>query len=108
MSDDATPDLALIARQNRQLLTALQNLRNDLAIMTSTISMQESSMRSLWDELRGMHDDQRRFTREPVKRQHLLEDQSTSIVVRLNTLDARVDEIEKRLDGREYPNTFGT
>ncbi len=55
MSDDATPDLTLLARQQRQILTELGSVRDDLAVLTAIAMRQDATLSGLLNEVRAMH-----------------------------------------------------
>ena len=55
MSDDATPDLSLLARQQRQILTELGSVRDDLAVLTAIAMRQDATLSGLLNEVRAMH-----------------------------------------------------
>jgi hypothetical protein len=54
MTDDA-PDLALLARQQRQILTELGGMRDDMAVLTAVAMRQDGTLGALLTELRAMH-----------------------------------------------------
>jgi len=54
MSDDS-PDLSLLARQQRQLLSEMGSLRDDLAVLTAIAMRQDGTMAALLTEVRAMH-----------------------------------------------------
>jgi hypothetical protein len=55
MSDDATPDLSLLARQQRQLLSEVGTIRDDLAVLTAIAMRQDGTLSALLVEARAMH-----------------------------------------------------
>jgi hypothetical protein len=55
MSDDTTPDLSLIARQQRQLLTEVGSLRDDMAVLTAIVMRQDGTLTALLTEVPAMH-----------------------------------------------------
>jgi len=55
MSDDATPDLSLLMRQQRQLITDMGRIRDDLAVLTAIAMRQDGSLLALLTEVRAMH-----------------------------------------------------
>jgi hypothetical protein len=55
MSDDPTPDLALLARQQRQLLSEMGSMRDDLAVLTAIVMRQDGTLAALLAEVRAMH-----------------------------------------------------
>jgi hypothetical protein len=54
MTDDA-PDLALLARQQRQILTELGGMRDDMAVLTTVAMRQDGTLGALLTQLRAMH-----------------------------------------------------
>jgi hypothetical protein len=55
MSDDVTPDLSLLARQQRQILTEMGGMRDDLAVLTAIAMRQDGTLAALLAEVRAMH-----------------------------------------------------
>jgi hypothetical protein len=55
MSDDVTPDLTLLARQQRQILSELGGMRDDLAVLTAIAMRQDGTLAALLTEVRAMH-----------------------------------------------------
>ena len=55
MSDNTTPDLTLLARQQRQLLTEMGSMRDDLAVLTAVAMRQDGTLGALLTEVRAMH-----------------------------------------------------
>ena len=55
MSDDATPDLTLILRQLRQLMTEVGAIRDDMAVLTAIVMRQDGTLSALLTEVRAMH-----------------------------------------------------
>lgn len=55
MSDDQTPDFSLIARQQRQILTELGSMRDDMAVLTAIAMRQDGPLGALLTEVRAMH-----------------------------------------------------
>jgi hypothetical protein len=55
MSDDTTPDLSLLARQQRQILTEMGNIRDDFAVPTAIAMRQDGTLAALLAEVRAMH-----------------------------------------------------
>jgi len=55
MSDDTTPDLSLLARQQRQILTEMGSMRDDLAVLTAIAMRQDGPLAALLAEVRAMH-----------------------------------------------------
>ena len=54
MADENAPDLSLIARQQRQLLTDMGSLRDDLAVLTAIAMRQDGTLAALLTEIRAM------------------------------------------------------
>ena len=55
MSDDVTPDLTLLARKQRQILSELGGMRDDLAVLTAIAMRQDGTLAALLTEVRAMH-----------------------------------------------------
>jgi hypothetical protein len=55
MSDDAPPDLSLLARRQGQILTELGSMRDDLAVLTAIAMRQDGTLGTLPTEVRAMH-----------------------------------------------------
>ena len=55
MSDDNTRDLSLLARQQRQILTEMGSMRDDLAVLTAIAMRQDGTLAALLAEVRAMH-----------------------------------------------------
>lgn len=55
MSDDATPDLSLLARQQRHILTEMGSIHDDLAVLTAIAMRQDGTFAALLTEVRAMH-----------------------------------------------------
>jgi hypothetical protein len=55
MSQDAALDLSLLARQQRQLMTEVASMRDDLAVLTAIAMRQCGTLGALLTELRAMH-----------------------------------------------------
>ena len=59
MSDDPTqppaPSLALLARQQRQILSELGGMRDDMAVLTAIALRQDGTLTALLTEVRAMH-----------------------------------------------------
>jgi hypothetical protein len=57
MSDnpEVTPDLTLIARQQRQILTEMGSMRDDLSVLTAIAMRQDATLTALLTEVRAMH-----------------------------------------------------
>jgi hypothetical protein len=52
---DATPDLSLLARQQRQIISDLSTLREDMAVLTAIALRQDATLTALLNEGRAMH-----------------------------------------------------
>jgi len=55
MSDDASPDLNLIARQLRLVLSEMGSLRDDMNVLTAIAMRQDHTVSALLTEVRAMH-----------------------------------------------------
>lgn len=55
MSDDASPDLNLIARQLRLVLSEMGSLRGDMNVLTAIAMRQDHTLSALLMEVRAMH-----------------------------------------------------
>jgi hypothetical protein len=58
MSDDpnaTSPSLALLARQQRQILTEMGGMRDDLGVLTAIAIRQDATLTALLTEVRAMH-----------------------------------------------------
>jgi hypothetical protein len=55
MSDNAIPELSLIARQQGIILSELGSMRDDLAVLTAIAMRQDGTLGALLTELRAMH-----------------------------------------------------
>jgi len=55
MSDDTTPDLTILPRQHRQILTEIGSMRDDLAVLTAIAMRQDGTLATLLAEVRAMH-----------------------------------------------------
>ena len=55
MSDEPAPDLTLLARQQRQLLSEIGGMRDDLAVLTAIVMRQDGTLAALLTEVRAMH-----------------------------------------------------
>ena len=62
MSDNTTPDLTLLARQQRQLLTEMGSMRDDLAVLTAVAMRQDGTLGALLTEVRAMHSQHSRLS----------------------------------------------
>ncbi len=54
MTDDATPDLSLRGRQQRQILTEMGGMRDDLTVLTAVVVRQHGTLAASLAELRAM------------------------------------------------------
>jgi len=54
MSDDAAPDLSLITRQQRQILTDLGAIRDDLSVLMAIAMRQEATLMASLTEVRAI------------------------------------------------------
>jgi hypothetical protein len=55
MSDEITPDLTLLAPRQRQLLSEMGSMRDDLAVLTAVAMRQDGTLSALLAEVRAMH-----------------------------------------------------
>lgn len=55
MNEDASPDPGLIARQQRQIITDLATMREDLSVLTAIVLRQDATLTALLTEVRSMH-----------------------------------------------------
>jgi hypothetical protein len=55
MSDDTTPDLSLLVPQQRQILTEMGGMRDDLTVLTAIAMRQDGTLAALLAEVRAMH-----------------------------------------------------
>ncbi len=55
MSDDASPDPNLIARQLRLVLSEMGSLRDDMNVLTAIAMRQDHTLSALLTEVRAMH-----------------------------------------------------
>lgn len=55
MSDPPEIDLACIARQQRQIITDVGSLRDDLAVLTAIAMRQDGTLTALLTEMRATH-----------------------------------------------------
>jgi len=54
MSDEPVPDLTLLARQQRQLLSEMGSMRDDLAVLTAIVMRQDGTLAALLTEVRAI------------------------------------------------------
>lgn len=55
MGDEPAADLTLIARQQRQLLSEVGTMRDDMAVMTAILQRLDGTVAGLVNEVRAMH-----------------------------------------------------
>jgi hypothetical protein len=55
MSDASPPELGLIARQQRQIITDLGPLREDMHVLTAIVLRQDGTLTALLNEVRATH-----------------------------------------------------
>ncbi len=58
MSDEPTVDLMLMARHQKQILTDLSSLRDDMTVLTAIAMRQNGTLSPLLTEVRAMHSQQ--------------------------------------------------
>jgi hypothetical protein len=63
---DETPNLTILARQQRQILTELGSVRDDMAVLTAIMLRQDGTMSALLTEIRAMHGPRNRLA-NPVR-----------------------------------------
>ncbi len=63
MSDEPQADLSLIARQQRQILTEMGTMRDDMAVMTAILQRLDGTVSGLVNEIRATHTQQSRMDR---------------------------------------------
>jgi hypothetical protein len=61
MSDDSPVDLGLIARQQRQIITDLGALREDMQVLTAIVMRQDGTLGALLNEVRATHSQHNRL-----------------------------------------------
>lgn len=54
VTDDGTPDLSLLVRQQRQMLTEMGSIRDDLTVLTAIAMRQDATLTAVLTELRAM------------------------------------------------------
>ncbi len=54
-------DLMLIARQQRQIITDLGGLREDMSLLTAIVLRQDATLTTLLTEVRAMHSEHSRL-----------------------------------------------
>lgn len=62
MSGEATADMTLIARQQRQLLSETGVMRDDMAVMMAILQRLDGTVSGLVNEIRAMHSQHSRLT----------------------------------------------
>lgn len=55
MSDEPTADLSMIARQQRQLLSEMGSMRDDMGVMMAILQRLDGTVAGLVNEVRAMH-----------------------------------------------------
>jgi hypothetical protein len=55
MSEENSADLTLLARQQRQIITELGSVRDDLSVLTAIVLRQDATLTALLTEVRAMH-----------------------------------------------------
>jgi hypothetical protein len=55
MAEESGADLTLIARQQRQIITDLGALREDMSVLTAIVLRQDATLTALLTEVRAMH-----------------------------------------------------
>lgn len=55
MSVDTSPDLSVIARQQRQILSELGSVCDDMNVLTAIAMRQDYTLSALLTEIRAMH-----------------------------------------------------
>lgn len=55
MSDEGEVDLGLLAHQQRQIITELSGLRDDMHVLTAIVLRQDGTLTALLNEVRTMH-----------------------------------------------------
>jgi uncharacterized coiled-coil DUF342 family protein len=55
MSDDAETDLTLIAHQQKQIISDIASLRDDMRVLTAIAMRQDGTLAALLTEVRAMH-----------------------------------------------------
>jgi len=62
MSDGETVDLQFIARQQRQMMTEIGSMRDDMAVMMAILMRVDGTVAGLVNEVRAMHSQHGRLT----------------------------------------------
>jgi hypothetical protein len=60
------PNLTILARQQRQILTELGSVRDDMAVLTAIVLRQDGTMSALLTEIRAMQGQRNRLA-NPVR-----------------------------------------
>jgi hypothetical protein len=55
MAEDSTADLTMLVRQQRQIITELGSIRDDLSVLTAIVLRQDATLTALLTEVRAMH-----------------------------------------------------
>ncbi len=55
MSDNPSADLSLTAHQQRQIITGLASMRDDMTVLTAIAMRQDGTLAALLTEIRAMH-----------------------------------------------------
>ena len=63
MSDEAQADLSLIVRQQRQLLSEMGSIRDDLTVLTAIVQRVDGTLAGLVNEIRATHSQMSRMDR---------------------------------------------
>ena len=62
MSGESVPDMTLIARQQRQVLSEMGVMRDDMAVMMAILQRLDGTVSGLVNEIRAMHSQHSRLT----------------------------------------------
>ncbi len=62
MSASESPDFTLLGRQQRQILTELGSIRDDVSVLTAVALRQDSTLTTMLTEIRAMHSEHSRLT----------------------------------------------
>ncbi len=63
MSDQPAADMSLIARQQRQVLSEIGTMRDDMGVMMAILQRLDGTVAGLVNEVRAMHSQHARLTR---------------------------------------------
>jgi predicted nucleic acid-binding Zn-ribbon protein len=63
MSDEPQADLSLIARQQRQLLSEMGTIRDDITVLTAIVQRLDGTLSGLVNEIRATHTQMSRMDR---------------------------------------------